>query len=65
MYDSVIKVTSDSYDWLPKLQEALKSLKDVEDKKVILFSEREKYSGILGLANCLLKEYGSNKLKLV
>ncbi|CRL02266.1 CLUMA_CG015087, isoform A [Clunio marinus] len=49
--DKAIKITSDNDDWLEPLKYALKNY-----SSVIVYSEHEKHSGIIGLTNCIRKE---------
>ncbi|XP_044739892.1 fatty acid synthase-like [Chrysoperla carnea] len=57
----IIKITNDiGFQWLEKLQETIK-LK----KPIILFSQNEPISGLVGLVNCLRKEYLNNAIQAV
>lgn len=53
---NVIKISSNINDWMSSLQESLK------DGNVLIYSQGESCSGILGLVNCLRREF-SGKLK--
>lgn len=55
--DQIIKITSNSGEWLETLQAALK------EGTVLAFAQHEELSGILGLVNCIRKE--SSNLKCV
>ncbi|KAJ4448692.1 hypothetical protein ANN_00082, partial [Periplaneta americana] len=52
---AVISVSSDDYSWLPQLQTALSSS---SDSRIVLVSQGDPLSGILGLVNCVSKEPG-------
>lgn len=52
----VVKITPDHNEWLTHLQDSLK------DGNVLLYSQGDSSSGILGLVNCLRREF-SGKLK--
>ncbi len=52
----VIKITSDSYSWVPEVQKSLTSLNTDREQKLVLYAEKEKYNGLLGFFNCIRKE---------
>nr|WIW72532.1 fatty acid synthase [Kerria lacca] len=57
----IIKITSDSFAWVPEIQKNLLSLNTAKKQKLIIYAEKEKYNGILGFFNCIRKEaYGEN-----
>lgn len=57
--DIIVKITSNVEDWFEPLKTALQS------KSVLVYSQNETSSGILGLVNCLRKEVGEDKLTCV
>jgi fatty acid synthase len=56
-----IRITSNVCDWLEPLKSALKE----GESEVIAYSQKENYSGILGLVNCIRREPLGKKLKCV
>jgi fatty acid synthase, animal type len=58
-HQQLIKVTSQNYDWVDPLKEAIKS------GPVLAYSEKEELSGIIGLVNCIRKEPNGLNLKCV
>ncbi|XP_044740689.1 fatty acid synthase-like [Chrysoperla carnea] len=57
----IIKITNDlEFPWLEKLQHTIKS-----KIPAILYSQNEPISGIIGLINCLRKEYVNNSIQAV
>ncbi len=59
----VVKITDKSFSWIPEVQNCLKMIKTEDNKKLLLYSEMEKYNGILGLVMCLIKEAGIAKIR--
>ncbi|KAJ4448693.1 hypothetical protein ANN_00083 [Periplaneta americana] len=59
---AVISVSSDDYSWLPQLQTALSSS---SDSRIVLVSQGDPLSGILGLVNCVSKEPGCDHVRCV
>lgn len=58
----VIKISNHSFDWIEELQEAMKiALYD----RIILLSEKEPFSGIIGFYNSLRLERGTGNIRLV
>jgi hypothetical protein len=57
----VIPVTTQNYDWLPHVQTAISSN---SKRHIILLAQREPFSGIVGLMNCIRKEPGSDLVRL-
>lgn len=57
--ESIIKITSSINEWLEPLQAALKK------GTVLVYSQNEPLSGILGLFNCIRKEPNGDKLRCV
>ena len=55
----VVKVSSENYDWIEELKQ------EVQKGQVIAYSEKEKFSGIIGLVNCIRKEPNGLNLKCV
>ncbi|KAL7037047.1 hypothetical protein ACKWTF_009050 [Chironomus riparius] len=55
----VIRVTSQNLDWINDLKKAIK------EGPVLAYSEKEEFSGILGLVNCIRKEPNGTNLKCV
>ena len=58
-YQQIVKVTSDSYDWVDPLKEALRQ------GPTIAYSEKDELSGIIGLINCIRKEPNGLNLRCV
>jgi fatty acid synthase, animal type len=58
-HQQLIKVTSQNYEWVEKLKEAIKM------GPVLAYSEKEELSGIIGLVNCIRKEPNGLNLKCV
>ena len=56
---TVIAVTSENFDWLEKLKEAIKQ------GPVIAYSQNDPLSGIIGLVNCIRKEPNGLNLRCV
>lgn len=56
--NSADTTTADSYEWLDKLQTAIKQTKG----NVIVLSQNNSRSGIIGLVNCVRKEPDGNKV---
>lgn len=50
-----IKVENTSYSWVSDVQKKLTELKP-ENEKLIVYSEKDSMSGILGFFNCLRRE---------
>ncbi|XP_069699383.1 fatty acid synthase-like [Periplaneta americana] len=59
---AVISVSSDDYSWLPQLQTALSSS---SDSQIVLVSQGDPLSGILGLVSCVSKEPGCDHVRCV
>lgn len=57
---TAIAINNDSFSWVKPLQELLKS---EEFRRVILYSQNQSMSGIVGLVNCIIKEGYSEKAK--
>jgi fatty acid synthase len=59
---NILKITNseyETYEWLDKLKEL------TEMGPVIVYSQNEQYSGILGFVNCIRRELGSNNITCV
>lgn len=56
----IVNVSSVTYDWIEELQ---KVLKINYYERIILLSEHEPFSGILGFYNCLRKEHGTDHIR--
>ncbi|XP_044740687.1 fatty acid synthase-like [Chrysoperla carnea] len=57
----IIKITNNiEFSWIEKLQETIKS-----KLPTILYSQNEPISGLIGLINCLRKEYLNNSIQAV
>lgn len=57
--ETVIKISQNVDEWLEPLKAAIKS------GSVLIYSQNEKLSGILGLVNCIRKEPNGDRLKCV
>jgi fatty acid synthase len=55
----IVRVTSQNYDWLDVLKSSMK------EGPVIAYSEKEEFSGIVGLVNCIRKEPNGLNLKCI
>ncbi|XP_069697387.1 fatty acid synthase-like [Periplaneta americana] len=60
----VIKVTSQNFNWVKKLQTAINNNK-YSDSKIILVAEDDNQCGLLGLTTCLMRETISNHISCV
>ncbi|PNF18949.1 hypothetical protein B7P43_G14905 [Cryptotermes secundus] len=58
----VIHVTGHNYDWLPEVQTAISSS---SKHHIILVTQGEPHSGILGLVNCIRREPGSDYVRIM
>ncbi|XP_069677436.1 fatty acid synthase-like isoform X2 [Periplaneta americana] len=58
----VINVSENNYEWLPRVQAAVKSS---AKQRVILVAQGEPLNGILGLVNCIRKEPGGERVKCI
>ncbi|XP_046832934.1 fatty acid synthase-like isoform X1 [Vespa crabro] len=57
-YTQLINVRSNEFNWLNEVQSVLANETQEDNKRVILFEERNFESGLLGFINCLQKEPG-------
>jgi fatty acid synthase len=57
--EQVLRITSQNYDWIDDLKKAIK------EGPVIAYSEKEEFSGIIGLVNCIRKEPNGTNLKCI
>jgi fatty acid synthase, animal type len=57
--EKVIRITSNVDEWLEELKTEIKT------KTVLIYSQNEELSGILGLVNCIRKEPNGDKLRCV
>ena len=53
---NAIKITNDSFHWIPQIQNALSTLQPKNNEKLVLYAENEPLNGILGLFSSLRKE---------
>jgi hypothetical protein len=60
-HPAVISVTGQNYMWLSEVQTAITSN---SKRHIMLVAQGEPLSGILGLVNCILKERGSDTVRL-
>jgi fatty acid synthase, animal type len=58
-HHQVFKVTTNNYDWIEPLKEAIKQ------GPVLAYSEKKELSGIIGMVNCIRKEPNGLNLKCV
>lgn len=58
-----LKVSNYHFDWVPTLQNMLQNLNS--NKKLILTAENEPINGIIGLYNCIMKEYPDKNIWFV
>jgi len=61
----IIHVNNDKFTWLEKLNLFMNMENEMTDLRIILVSERELESGLLGFVNCLRKEPGGEMIKSV
>lgn len=59
----VIKITGDSFSWVPEIQKSLTSLNVARKQKLVLYAEKEKMNGILGFFNCIRKEANGDLIR--
>lgn len=59
----VIKVSGTDYNWIPILQKALIAEETSVKQKIILLSQGEPLSGIVGFFNCIRKETGGERVR--
>ncbi len=59
----VVKIKEDSFSWISEVQNCLEKLREDDKLKLVLYSEDEKFNGILGLTISLIKEVGVNKIR--
>ena len=52
----IVNDNDDKYEWLEKLKTGIK------DNNVLVVSQNQKYSGIVGLVNCIRKEPNGNRI---
>jgi fatty acid synthase len=60
---TVIFVKNTNFEWVEDLREALQSSERGETSHVLVVSEEEETSGVLGLVNCLKQEPGGTNLR--
>lgn len=58
----VIKITSSNFDWVEGLRDTLQA-SEKDPQRILLVSEGEETSGIVGLINCLKQEPGGTNLR--
>ncbi|XP_063218658.1 fatty acid synthase-like [Bacillus rossius redtenbacheri] len=58
---AVIPIKSDSFSWVPEMQKAMKESNNTQ--RIILVSEQDPLSGLLGLVNCIRKEPGGEAIR--
>lgn len=61
----ILKISQDTFSWVPELQAALKADDAPTDQKIILYAQNEPLNGLLGLVNCLRREPGGLKIRYV
>jgi len=61
----IVHVNNDKFTWLEKLNLFMNMENDMTDLRIILVSERELESGLLGFVNCLRKELGGETIRSV
>lgn len=59
----VIKLTGESFSWVPEIQKSLTSLNTARKQKLVLYAEKEKLNGILGFFNCIRKEANGEMIR--
>ncbi|KAK9880938.1 hypothetical protein WA026_013269 [Henosepilachna vigintioctopunctata] len=60
----VIKVTETNFSWVDPLKEAMKKSEE-QGTKIILYSQGEELTGLIGMVNCLKQEPGGDNLRSV
>lgn len=60
----VMKITSTKFDWVEELRDVLQA-SEKTPQRILLVSEGEETSGIIGLINCLKQEPGGTNLRYV
>jgi fatty acid synthase len=58
----VVEITQTNFDWVEELKEALKEC-ETNQSKLLVVSQGEPHSGIIGMVNCLKQEPGGNHLR--
>ena len=58
----IITITENHFKWVETLKDALK-LSENEGRKVILVTEREELTGLIGLVNCVMREPGGANIR--
>lgn len=61
----VVHVNNDEFTWLKKLNSLMNTEKDTTNMRIILVSEGDLESGLLGFVNCLRKELGGEMIRSV
>ncbi|XP_012541735.1 fatty acid synthase [Monomorium pharaonis] len=61
----VIHVNNNEFTWLKKLNSFMNEKNEITDMRIILVSEGELESGLLGFVNCLRKEVGGEMIRCV
>jgi len=61
----VVHVNNDKFTWLEKLNLFMNIESEITDMRIILVSERELESGLLGFVNCLRKEPNGEMIRSV
>lgn len=59
----VIKITGESFSWVPEIQKILTTLNTARKQKLVLYAEKEKLNGILGFFNCIRKEPNGDMIR--
>ena len=57
---AAIEVTSGSYSWISNVRNILTNMQSDDDEALIIYSQNDATSGILGFFNCLRKEKRAN-----
>ncbi|KAL0105747.1 hypothetical protein PUN28_015883 [Cardiocondyla obscurior] len=61
----IIRVNNDEFTWLEKLNSFMNLENEIADMRIILVSEGDLESGLLGFVNCLRKEPGGEVIRSI
>lgn len=61
---TVITVNNNNFSWVESLKSAMVQ-SEAEGKKIVLVSQGEEYSGLVGMVNCLFLEPGGQNIRAV
>ena len=62
---SYVKITADSFDWVPQLSDAIKASFMDKSVRIFITADQEWTNGIISLVRCLRLEPGGDKLRCI